>query len=316
LRGATDELPGVEPVEVGEQLIDIAEYYGSTELESATLVRYMQLKHSTLRVDEIWQPSGLDKTIRGFAERFEALQKELPDIHLCEKLEFWFVTNRPITADFIVAIEDAAAQSEPRHPGNLKKLETFTSLDGEALATFCRMLRLDGTHDNYWTQRNILFQDVSGYLPNMDVDSPIRLKELVNRKALSESAANPAITKMDVLRELRTDESQLFPAPCLIEEIAEVIPRQQEQAIIRSIIEAAGSLAKLFPFVHDQSPFYNEAQHALNYATIKQSFQWGRFEHYTRMFITPSFLFVGIDLLPVTNITLPSLVTCWLGDNL
>ncbi|MBH1966914.1 MAG: hypothetical protein I8H81_01875 [Pseudomonadales bacterium] len=238
---ATDELPGVEPVEVGEQLIDIAEYYGSTELESATLVRYMQLKHSTVRVDEIWQPSGLEKTIRGFAERFKALQKELPDIPLCEKLEFWFVTNRPISADFIAAIEDAAAQSEPRHPGNLKKLETFTSLDGEALATFCRMLRLDGTHDNYWTQRNILFQDVSGYLPDMDVDSPIRLKELVNRKALSESAANPAITKMDVLRELRTDESQLFPAPCLIEEIAEVIPRQQEQAIIRSIIEAAGT---------------------------------------------------------------------------
>jgi len=238
---ATDELPGVEPVEVGEQLIDIAEYYGSTELESATLVRYMQLKHSTVRVDEVWQPSGLEKTIRGFAERYDALQKELPDIPLCEKLEFWFITNRPISADFIATIEDAAAQSEPRHPGNLKKLETFTSLDGEALATFCRMLRLDGTHDNYWTQRNILFQDVSGYLPDMDVDSPIRLKELVNRKALSESAANPAITKMDVLRELRTDESQLFPAPCLIEEIAEVIPRQQEQAIIRSIIEAAGT---------------------------------------------------------------------------
>ncbi|MHC8361979.1 AVAST type 3 anti-phage nuclease/ATPase Avs3a [Pseudomonas sp. LS2P72] len=237
---ATDELPGVEPVEIGEQLIDIAEYYGSTVLESATLVRYMQLKHSTVRVDELWQPSGLEKTIRGFAERYDALQKELPDVPLSEKLEFWFVTNRPISADFIAAIEDAAAQSEPRHPGNLKKLETFTSLDGEALATFCRMLRLDGTHDNYWTQRNILFQDVSGYLPDMDVDSPIRLKELVNRKALSESAANPAITKMDVLRELRTDESQLFPAPCLIEEIAELIPRQQEQAIIRSIIEAAG----------------------------------------------------------------------------
>ena len=51
---ATTEFPGAEQVEVGEQLIDIAEYFGSTELESATRIRYMQLKHSTLRVDEVW----------------------------------------------------------------------------------------------------------------------------------------------------------------------------------------------------------------------------------------------------------------------
>lgn len=45
---ATDEFPGSKQVEVGEQLIDIAEYYGSTDLKSASLIRYMQLKHSTL----------------------------------------------------------------------------------------------------------------------------------------------------------------------------------------------------------------------------------------------------------------------------
>jgi hypothetical protein len=236
---ATTEFPSGEQVEVGEQLIDIAEYYGSTELERATRICYMQLKHSTLRVDEVWQPSGLEKTIRGFAERYAALQQKLPGAPLNERLEFWFVTNRTINADFIAAVEDAAAQKKPRHPGNLKKLKAFTSLDGEALASFCSMLRLDGSQDNYWTQRNILFQDVSGYLPDMDVDAPIRLKDLVNRKALSESATNPAITKMDVLRVLSTDEAQLFPAPCLIEEFAEAIPRQQEQEVIRSIIDAA-----------------------------------------------------------------------------
>lgn len=236
---ATTEFPGGEQVEVGEQLIDIAEYYGSTELESATRIRYLQLKHSTLQVDEVWQPSGLEKTICGFAERYAALQQKLPGVPLNERLEFWFVTNRTINADFIAAVEDAAAQKKPRYPGNLKKLKAFTSLDGEALASFCGMLRLDGSQDNYWTQRNILFQDVSGYLPDMDVDAPIRLKDLVNRKALSESATNPAITKMDVLRVLNTDEAQLFPAPCLIEELAEAIPRQQERAVIHSIIDAA-----------------------------------------------------------------------------
>lgn len=237
---ATSEFPGAEQVEVGDQLIDIAEYYGDTDLEHATLVRYMQLKHSTLRVDEVWQPSGLEKTIHGFAERYAELQRRLPGVPLRERLEFWFVTNRTISAEFLEAIEDAAAQRTARHPGNLRKLEAFTSLNGDGLAAFCQMLRLDGSHDNYWTQRNILFQDVSGYLPDMDVDAPIRLKELVNRKALSESADNPSITKMDMLRELRTDEAQLFPAPCLINKIEQVIPRQHEDMIVRSIIEAAG----------------------------------------------------------------------------
>ncbi|HTV66084.1 MAG TPA: hypothetical protein VMD98_10785, partial [Bryocella sp.] len=46
------ETAPVDRVTAGEELIDIGEYYGSEELESATLIRYLQLKHSTLRADE------------------------------------------------------------------------------------------------------------------------------------------------------------------------------------------------------------------------------------------------------------------------
>ncbi|EBX6014786.1 hypothetical protein EVG59_01165 [Salmonella enterica subsp. enterica serovar Dortmund] len=49
IEGASTTEMGPNPVvEDGEELIDIAEYYGSHELEKATTVRYMQLKHSTL----------------------------------------------------------------------------------------------------------------------------------------------------------------------------------------------------------------------------------------------------------------------------
>lgn len=237
---STAELQVAESVEAGEELIDIAEYYGSTAIEQATCVRYIQLKHSTLRVEEVWQPSGLEKTIRGFAERYTALRKKLPAEPLHEKLEFWFVTNRPISIDFVEAVEDAAAQRAPRHSKDLNKLKTFTSIDGAELALFCKMLRFEGRQDDYWTQRNILSQDISGYLPALDVDAPIRLKELVTRKALSESATNPAITKMDVLRALQTDETELFPAPCLIKPIDDAVPREQEATLVESIVGAAG----------------------------------------------------------------------------
>uniref|UniRef100_UPI001D0DD4D6 hypothetical protein n=1 Tax=Klebsiella pneumoniae TaxID=573 RepID=UPI001D0DD4D6 len=67
-----------------------------------------------------------------------------------------------------------------------------------------------------------------GYLPDLDTEAPLKLTELVNRKALTESAANPSITRMDVLRALGVDETDLFPAPCRIERIENSVSRTQE----------------------------------------------------------------------------------------
>src|SRR5688572_10760752 len=49
------------PVDAGEELIDVAEYYGSDDIARAKLVRYIQLKHSTLHASEPWPPGGLEK---------------------------------------------------------------------------------------------------------------------------------------------------------------------------------------------------------------------------------------------------------------
>lgn len=230
----TDEPPASE----GEEVIDIAEYFGSEELKSAHLVRYMQLKHSTRHATEPWTASGLEKTIRGFAKRYqELLQTSAADV-LASKLEFWFVTNRPVGKDFAEAVADAAAGTLPRHPAELEKLKRFTGLNETALADFSKLLHLEDRQDDYWDQRNILFQDVSGYLPDTDVDAPVRLKELVTRRALSEGEKNPTITKMDVLRALNTDESLLFPANSLIETVDTSIPRTQEDELLRAIVAA------------------------------------------------------------------------------
>ncbi len=235
-----DEQSGGLPVEAGEELIDIAEYVGSEDIKQARLVRYMQLKHSTLHASKPWTASGLEKTIRGFAKRYAELQSTHSKTELADKLEFWFVTNRPISADVAEGVADAANRTGPRHPGELVKLETFTGLPGGDLADFCKLLRFGDQQDGYWDQRNILFQEVSGYLPDSDVDAPTQLKELVTRKALSESEQNPTITKIDVLRALKTDESKLFPAKCLIAEVGDAVPREQAPDLVRQIAAAQG----------------------------------------------------------------------------
>lgn len=242
----------VAPMEAGDELIDIAEYYGSEDFKSAGLVRYMQLKHSTLHVDDPWTASGLEHTIAGFAKRFAEIRKTNIDADITSKLEFWFVTNRPVQPYIIETVEDASHEAASRHPAELEKIKRFTELQGREFADFCKTLHFEDRQEGYWDQRNILFQDVSGYLPGADIDAPVQLKELVTRRALSESANSPVITKMDVLRALKTEELELFPAECLIEEIKNAVPREQEAELISkllanqgpAIVHAAGGVGK------------------------------------------------------------------------
>jgi hypothetical protein len=206
-----------EPITVGEEKIDVAEYYGSENLEEATLIRYIQVKHSTVRINEVWQPSELEETINRFAERYMAIRKHLGVSDLTGKLEFQFVSNRPISPDFLAAIRCSAEGITDQYTENVKKLERFTHLAGAELSLFSKLLFLEGNHAGLLDQQNLLSQDTRYYLPDSDTEAPLLLKELVNKKALTASADNHSITKIDVFRALKTDESSftvvLLPAP-------------------------------------------------------------------------------------------------------
>ena len=231
-----DEIQNGESVEAGEEQIDVAEYYGSEVLQKATRVRYIQLKHSTQNPNRPWPPSGLKKTIRGFSERYQELQRQFVKDGITTPVQFCFISNRPISADLKEAVEDAASGNANRHPNTLRKLEEFTSLSGEDLSAFCKLLDLEGEADGYLLQRADLVRETRAYLPGNDVDAPVHLKELVTRKALSESASNPCITKMDLLRVLGADERDLFPAPSRIDATQNAIARSQETDLVDQIV--------------------------------------------------------------------------------
>ena len=73
----------------------------------------------------------------------------------------------------------------------------MVGLKGNQLAAFCKLVHFEDRQDDFWEQRNILFQDLTGYLP--DIDGPVQLKELITRKATTEFETNPSVTKIDVL---------------------------------------------------------------------------------------------------------------------
>ena len=234
---AKETKPG-ESLEAGVDQIDVGEYYGSENIEEATLVRYIQLKHSTQNPTVAWPPSGLEKTIRGFSERYQQSEQKFGARTSNSRVEFCFISNRPISVNLTEAIEDAASGFSSRHPNILRKLEDFTSLNGERLSAFCKLLKLEGGHADYWLQRADLAMEIKGYLPGNDVDAPVQLKELVTRKALSESEDNPSITKMDVLRALGTTEDDIFPARSRIASTGNEIPRDRETNLVAKIVNA------------------------------------------------------------------------------
>lgn len=231
-------LEGAASVEEGDELIDVGLYYGSEALEDARLVHYVQLKHSTKHAQEAWTASGLAKTLKGFTTRYANLLQKSPAAPLKQKVRFSFTTNRPIDQKVQEALEDLANVRAPRHPTIQTTLLGYTELSGSEVADFFQIFSVDGGEPGLWMQRNLLAQDISIYLAEADYDTPIQLKELVTRKATSEFADNPAIRRHDVLRALKTTEMDLLPAPCLIAEPSEVLPRQQEADIREALLVA------------------------------------------------------------------------------
>ncbi len=223
----------------GDELIDVGFYFGSEALEDARLVRYVQLKHSTKRVQEPWTASGLKNTLEGFSALFSKLRKTFTWEELKDKLRFTFTTNRPIDKKVTESLKDLAEGNTARHSSVANTLLGYVKgLDSET-AKFFMLFSVEAGEPDLWNQRNLLFKDVGKYLAEADSDAPLQLKELVTKKATSEHASNPSIRRLDVLRALGADEADLWPAKCLIAEPTDgAFPREQEREI-RTILGGA-----------------------------------------------------------------------------
>jgi hypothetical protein len=204
-----------------------------------TGAKVVDRRHSTQNPNDPWLPSDLEHTISAFAGRFAQLCDILggPD-NVDARVGFSFLSNRPISSNLVETLTDVVTGDQSRHPETLEKLKRFVGLDDSWFVPFCKRLTLDGGHPQYQLQRVELTRETFGYLADNDADAPIRLKELVTQKALSESASDPSIRKMDVLRALGATEDELFPVAPLLESADDKVPRVQESSIGSEIVVA------------------------------------------------------------------------------
>lgn len=238
---STQEAKGGE-IDAGEQLIDVGLYYGSENLDQARLIRYVQLKHSTRASAEAWTISGLKKTIKGFADRYAQLTERFSDEDIAQRFRFEFTTNRPIESKLKEALGDFLSGTTSRYPTLHKSLIEYAGLDNDRASHFFKLFIAEGEEGDLWEQRHLLAQDLSAYLPDADYDTPVQLKDLITRKATTEFESDPSVRRYDVLRALKASEAELQPAPCLISDPSNTLPRDQEPEILRGLLAATSPI--------------------------------------------------------------------------
>lgn len=223
-----------DDIRAGIDVIDLALYYGDKTLKSASKIRYLQFKHSTRHANKEWTASGLKKSIEGFVSRYKKLCHQLGSKKVADRVRFEFETNRPIKKTVEDAIGDIVAGSNSSRSAYLRKV---IDLEGEAIQEFAKLIRLTPNSKSYLTQRSMLESEFRVYLPDNDKDAPLRLKDLITRKATTEFETNPEIRRQDVLEAIGASEADLFPAPQLIDMPEKIVDRESLSEIVEAIIE-------------------------------------------------------------------------------
>lgn len=237
------EVIGVEGLPEGEEVpdeevIDVAEYYGGSDARTCSIFRYVQLKHSTVRTDELITASELKNTL----EKFGNIYRKALDEGYEEKLQLSFVANRklnePVRVSFEELAEDAQELSYPTEAGYLRRYMGFES-DSIRAADFCRRFIVDDSCPGIADVEQLLRGDLQQILPGAGTGSEMALlMERVSRCATS-LIDRQTLDEADVLFALRTTKEELLPAPSKIEQLTHVIETDDVAKVATAIADSS-----------------------------------------------------------------------------
>lgn len=210
-------LPVGEEVE-GEEVVDVAEYYGGRDAESCTRFRYVQLKHSTMRTEKQIIPSELKNTLEKFASIYREQLKNGQE----DKLHFVFVANRTLNDKAQLSLAEiaagAAAFTYTKEAALLRGYMGFGD-DTEHEAEFCGRFDVDDGVPGIVDMEQVLRSELQQFLPGGGMGTELsQLMETISRCATS-LADKQTLEAGDILLALRTTAEELFPARSAIEQL-------------------------------------------------------------------------------------------------
>jgi hypothetical protein len=222
--------------------VDLSEYYGGEELQTATRVIASQLKYSTRHPTRAWTASRL---CAAGSNKSASVIRRLADIHkgyaagarredVITKLTIRLVSNQPVDAKLQAALDaahkvlgDRGTNTAPVITANLlKKLSTGhrtiidqlrskAGLSSTEFTDFLRLLDLSGCGEEARSfQRLRLIQELAPSVSASPVAALRNLRELVEGEAQPEGRNSRGLTESDVIAALDVShKDDLFPSP-------------------------------------------------------------------------------------------------------
>lgn len=234
----------------GNEVIDLAEYWGSSDIAHTDRVVYRQFKHSTRSADSPWTLSFLAKTLIGFARKYRTLKANHPAV--LDRVQFEFVSNRPPAPSAIQALNDLRTGTPSLATTTIREqLEKLITADD--IAALCQRLVVDDRAPSLLKLRHLLDLEVADLLPGAPGEQSLLLREMISSRATSIAGDNPAVRRTDVLASLKTSEDQLLPAPNLIEpptrpidrpQFAEIATKIQNSPTAPTLVHGPGGVGK------------------------------------------------------------------------
>lgn len=230
----------------GEEIIDVAEYFGPGPNALPRRVHYHQLKHSSVRIDEPITSSELSKTLSKFAVIYRAAAASGAD----DSIQFSFVTNRKLNCKVRQSLADLAGGKPLSHAteGGYLRVALGFGTDVAAERQFCQQFTVDEGTAGVVDVERILADELKNFIPGGGTGSELAdLLNQISRMATYEVKSN-TLTRHDLLITLRTTEDRLFPAMPALEDLDHVIRTADVDSVASTL--RAGAEPKLLLTAH------------------------------------------------------------------
>jgi len=242
--------------------VDLTEYYGGEDFNSAISVKVSQLKYSTRRKHLNWTVSricqGKKKRYEGsivhrLAYFFTKLTSTYGQTDVLKKLTLKLVSNRAADPELLSVTTKAQsvfnAQNSGKSLSKLKKLfsqREFTLLDkmhkasglkGAAFASFIKVLNFDDCNSGARIDHKLESLRAISELGSLEAMNEFNnLRGAIWDKMMPDPSIINDITITDILYEFHcTDIRDLFPVPDKIDRSQVVVERNQLPEIVRAV---------------------------------------------------------------------------------
>lgn len=256
-------IEGAPSVTAHEEVIDVCELYGANDIIGARLVKYVQLKHSTVRTEKLIIASELRTTLSRFAEIYRGSVSDDGS----RNCEFLVVTNRRITEKVRETLADMAAGRDARHSREHQTLMRYLAFDDlEQQVDFCRRLTLEDRTPGLRVFSHQVADELGDRLPGGRYQSDLpQLVDAVASRATNDSYTH-VITRADILALFDLTDEDLFPAPSRIEsppkpvvtlgivQVAECLKTSGQRTLVLKATGGSGKSA-LTKLIHGELPF-------------------------------------------------------------